>query len=203
MRRNRLVGEFLLKLEESRGSLNRVLILSKVMNKYIPSGLTAKSFLIALCLFVGFCAVPFKDSFAQGKCRAPGPKTKLCRSDMCLSKEVLSKPLRNLIPKSIPLITLPRKAVSTGVWNIPPTTEKPMPLMKLPAERKTIPMCVLFTNGTKQCAESVQYGDCPKTILLADQESRKTYECDLTCSGPDGNGDCECDTVPNSCVPVG
>ena len=143
---------------------------------------------------------------AERECKAPGPKLKVCKPNICLSKTSIPKSARSMLSRDIQVISRLTPIEYSGTLVIPPVDSGiSVPSFKVPADRVIRSNCLLRTTGALECGQIVQSESCPKTIWLSDETNGRGYYCDLNCtpSTPDAEGNCECETVPNSCEPVG
>jgi|LakMenEpi03Aug12_release.lakeMendotaPanAssembly.Ray.scaffolds.fasta_scaffold693662_1 hypothetical protein len=142
---------------------------------------------------------------ADKQCTPRGPKLKVCKPDICISKTSIPKAARSMISKNRQVISKLKRVQYEGTFVIPPTSSSPpTPQFTIPADRTIVSNCLLRTTGALECGDIVISETCPKTIWLSDEVNRQGYVCDLTCTPnvPDSRGNCECETVPNSCVPI-
>jgi len=136
------------------------------------------------------------------------PKSKLCKPGICLKvKEIRNRRVRrsasrlakSLAPLEQFLITAPKVAQYSGDYStFPPESGSTTLGIKVPAGRDVVPNCTIVA-GKPHCYDVVTVGECPSTLKVKDEGTSVSYECDTDCTGPDSNGDSDCQILYNTC----
>jgi hypothetical protein len=108
------------------------------------------------------------------------------------------------LPRGTHLVSEPKRVPIEGEFTEfppPPGTATPLGL-KVPANRSIQTLCD-FLGGRLECYSAVTQAECPKQIRVQSGPGSTYYLCDMDCFPPDSNGDCDCEILYESCLPLG
>lgn len=130
---------------------------------------------------------------------------KILNKKICVNKKAIPKAMQALLPEGTGVITpLKKVLITSGDFSEFPDNEEGTTGIKVPAGVKTTTVCHVTVGGQIECTVLTAFNECPSTMVLYDDSSKSSYECDLDCSGnpsgkPDSQGNCDCDVLYNTC----
>ena len=125
----------------------------------------------------------------------------LCKpKGICLTRdEIPSHQRKSVLPDSFPVSRSLTATSGDALVSFPPDQGDPTPFtFKIPANREIKTICYR-RGGQLECFQAVQNLECPETIKIQDSPGGALYECDIQCSPPDSDGNCDCDIEYNTC----